>query len=585
MTKKRLLSGLLTGILCLSMLTACSGNDSSKQSKSESSVKSGESQTEGSKTEESKPEESKPEGNKVNDSTMYRLYIRDENKNEKLTARFMNTKSLKTKDVEMKKTAEGDDFFGYSCEEDTSLFNVFALTYGDTTTDYAAFNKYVNGWYHNEGALLPCIEGKELDYEAEYDTKTFKFDGFDKNVYIWKPKDYDAKSSEKYSVIYMFDAQNVISSKIGNRYELWNSCQHVESMMSVTDNKAIIVAIDNNDDRRDDELIPEIGKITDGELTSKMRGGDFCEFIVNDIVPYVEQTYNVYTDPAHNAICGSSFGGLESFYVGMEHPEKFGTAGVFSPSFGIFSEEDWTAYLNKKKFGDSSVFLYIYAGAYVQDMGIVSEYMNNNLVQMGYPKNKIVFSKNENAEHNEIYWRNIYPEFLEAMFTGKVSALESGILVGYVDKTDHANGDKPIEDGFEPITGEKADYVYFDNSETKWDKVCVYWWDGIPVNRVNGDVYEYLEWPGRDMERIEGTDIWRIGTPDGISAIIFNSGVSDEEVKNGVTAYQTADLGFSSAKCAGRMYKIDTTQKPRKQPGWQKTKFKYSIGEWVEYTG
>ena len=107
----------------------------------------------------------------------------------------------------------------------------------------------------------------------------------------------------------------------------------------------------------------------------------------------------------------------------------------------------------------------------------------------------------------------------------------------------------------------------------------------MPVNRVTGDVYEYLEWPGRDMERIEGTDIWRIGTPDGISAIIFNSGVSDAQVMNGEIAYQTADLRYSSTKCAGRVYKIDTTHQPKKQPGWQKTKFKYSVGEWVDYTG
>ena len=593
--RKRMLAGLLSGMLCLSMLTACSDGGSSKESKAESSVSSGESKadeaskTDGSKTEEaSKTEDSKTDGgsgSEKSDSSVYRLFIRDGNKNEKLTAKFMNTQSLETKDVEMKKTSEGADYFGYTCEEDTSKYNVFALTYGDTTTQYAAFNKFVNGWYHNEGALLPCIDGKDLDYEAEYDTKEFEFDGYKKNVYIWKPKDYDAKSADKYSVIYMFDAQNVISSKIGKRYELWNSCQHVESMMSVTDNKAIIVAIDNNDDHRSDELIPDIGDAKGDDFTTKKRGSDFCEFIVNSIVPYVEQNYNVYTDRAHNAICGSSFGGLESFYVGMEHPEKFGTAGVFSASFGVFGEQDWTAYLGKKKFGDESAFLYIYSGAYAADAGVVSQLMNNGLVQMGYPKDKIVNSRNENAEHNEIYWRNIYPEFLEAMFTGKVSGLESGALVSYVDTLDHSDGNKPIDDpdGYEPVTGEKAKYVYFDNSETKWDRVCTYWWDGEPVNKATGEAYEYLDWPGREMERIEGTDIWRIGAPDGISAIIFSSGITDEEVKNGVTAYQTANIAYNTTKCAGRVYKIDMSVKPKKGPGWQKTKFGYSVGEWLDY--
>lgn len=53
----------------------------------------------------------------------------------------------------------------------------------------------------------------------------------------------------------------------------------------------------------------------------------------------MEKNYNVYTDPLHTSICGSSNGGIAAFYMGMERPGKFGTAGVLSPSFRAFDEE------------------------------------------------------------------------------------------------------------------------------------------------------------------------------------------------------------------------------------------------------
>ncbi len=90
-------------------------------------------------------------------------------------------------------------------------------------------------------------------------------------------------------------------------------------------------------------------------------------------------------------------------------------------------------------------------------------------------------------------------------------------------------------------------------------------------------------WPGFEMEQIKGTDIYRVIAPEGATSIIFSNGVTDEEVKNGVYAYQTADLAYKSNENTGKVYTIDLSAKPKKGRGSEKTKSAYLKGEWYEY--
>ena len=142
-----------------------------------------------------------------------------------------------------------------------------------------------------------------------------------------------------------------------------------------------------------------------------------------------------------------------------------------------------------------------------------------------------------------------------------------------------------------------ADYLYFDNSETKWEKVYAYWWNddyALITNKLTGDPYPAntedgkqdlgTSWPGVEMEKIGDTDIYRVIMPVGATSIIFNTGVSDDDVKKGVEAYQTADMKFDESANAGQVYKIDLSQEAKKGRGVEKTKFRYPGGGWTDYT-
>lgn len=193
----------------------------------------------------------------------------------------------------------------------------------------------------------------------------------------------------------------------------------------------------------------------------------------------------------------------------------------------------------------------------------------------------MVFSKYETGEHLIEYWRNILPEYYEAVFTHDVPALEFGVPVKYKNTKDP--NEELLEEMELEMTDIKPGYVYYDNSETKWDKVYAYWWGGMSFNTMTKESYYFGDWPGIEMEQIKGTDIYRIIAPIGVTGIIFDSGVSDRDVANGKEAYQTVDLEYSKDKI-GKVYKIDTSVKPKADPGNMKTKHRYSAGKWSDYS-
>ncbi len=611
MTSKRIFAGLLTGALCLSVLTACSGNDSSESSKEESSVKTQESRSgsddksDNSKTEESKSEDIKKKSPPADG--MCTLYIRDALKNEKMTATFFNTMSGAKTDVEMEKTGEGDDYYAYTCKADTNLYNMVHVTYGNNVVSKdVAFNSYTAGWYLNKNdqiaydPLLPYAEGMDLKYDPKYETKTFQFDGYEKNVYIWTPDDYDPESEEKYDTIYLLDGQSVLTTgrdrDMDNDTESWNVSESVTGMMSVTDNKAIVVCIATPQATRGDELIPNIGKIEEDpnaderhKAKTKQYGNLFADFVCDTVMPYIQENYNVYTEASHNALAGSSLGGLETFYAVLTHPDKFATGGVMSATFGTFEDDVWRNFLSDKVNLENAPFLYIYAGRFGFDNGDVTEEMYNRLIEMGYPKENLLYEKYEEGMHYMVYWRNIFSEFLQAMYLQKVEALECGVPVEYKDRTPNPFAgipqDVPIAPN-DPALKDKNNFVYYDNSETKWEHVYAYWWSsGTPVlNKISGALY-IVDWPGVEMEKIEGTEIYKVIAPEGATNIIFDSGVTDAEVAQGKEAFQTTDLPFILEENAGQIYKIDLSVSPKQGRKSEATKYRYPGGSWSDYNG
>ena len=385
---------LLALVLTALTLAACSGSDKSGSEKSASE---------------------KPAASKTDKSDGHPHYIRAE-KDETVIANFFPKNGDAVASFETEKLKDEDESAIYVCYADTSVYDRVTVTIGERESDRLAFNDYTSGWELSPGRELPFTYDKESTM-PQFDRKEFPYQERNKGIEIWTPADYDPKSPEKYSVIYMTDAQNLYHPNATSTGS-WAVAESAEAMMSQSDNKVIIVGIENMDGWRDDELTPNLGAPTD-ESYADGHGEYFCDFVVNTVMPYIEENYNVYTDREHTAVCGSSSGGIESFYIAMEHPEKFGTVGALSPAFDLFDNDTWKAYLETKDFSAGYPRIYLYCGR-GDDLEKVLyagfESMPDNLASIAYPAENITCDAYETAVHSELYWRIVFPDFLRYLF-------------------------------------------------------------------------------------------------------------------------------------------------------------------------
>lgn len=91
----------------------------------------------------------------------------------------------------------------------------------------------------------------------------------------------------------------------------------------------LVVAIPTNSNR-----LNEYG--TAQPLDYKGRGAHaaaYTRFVVDTVLPLIEQRYHLGATAATTAFLGASLGGLSAFDIAWHHPEHFGTVGVFSGSF------------------------------------------------------------------------------------------------------------------------------------------------------------------------------------------------------------------------------------------------------------
>ncbi len=69
---------------------------------------------------------------------------------------------------------------------------------------------------------------------------------------------------------------------------------------------------------------------------------EFIQDFRNDIQPYVEKNYRVYTDRQHRAIAGLSMGGAQTLNIAIPNLDDFAYIGVFSSGiFGITGSGPW----------------------------------------------------------------------------------------------------------------------------------------------------------------------------------------------------------------------------------------------------
>jgi enterochelin esterase-like enzyme len=137
---------------------------------------------------------------------------------------------------------------------------------------------------------------------------------------IFLPPGY-YQSKDKFPTLYVNDGQDMEAVKMeANLYKLYEKDQIPN---------IIVVAIHTNENR-----LQEYGTAAMPDYKGRgSKAPNYTKFILDELVPYIQQTYQVKREAASTAFMGFSLGGLSAFDISWHHSYIFGKIGVFSGSF------------------------------------------------------------------------------------------------------------------------------------------------------------------------------------------------------------------------------------------------------------
>jgi pimeloyl-ACP methyl ester carboxylesterase len=159
-----------------------------------------------------------------------------------------------------------------------------------------------------------------------------------RNVSVWLPPGYDPKG-KPYAVLYMHDGQNLFDARTGYGNKEWGLDEAAAKVMAEGGmRRAIVVGIWNTPKRLRDYVPAKAFDRLPPRYLDRVRGlyggtplsDGYLKFIVRELKPFIDRSYNVSRARADTAIMGSSMGGLISLYALTEYPEVFGAAGCVS---------------------------------------------------------------------------------------------------------------------------------------------------------------------------------------------------------------------------------------------------------------
>ncbi len=133
------------------------------------------------------------------------------------------------------------------------------------------------------------------------------------------PKEY-AGSNESFPVLYLNDGQDLERLHM---IAVLDALYHQKAIRPF-----ILVAIHCGD------RIQEYGVAAQADYLHRgAKAGLYADFVVHELLPYVQKQYRVSTDPNQSVFAGFSLGGLSAFDLVWHRPDLFRKAGVFSGSF------------------------------------------------------------------------------------------------------------------------------------------------------------------------------------------------------------------------------------------------------------
>jgi enterochelin esterase-like enzyme len=143
-------------------------------------------------------------------------------------------------------------------------------------------------------------------------------DSPDKRVLIYLPPSYDGAKNKRYPTLYILHGFSLGSSLLDDWGEVTK--EWMDKLVAAGQIQEMIVVIPNGQDA-----------YRGGFYTNSEVAGGYEDYIVKDLVAYVDSHYRTIPDAASRGVGGHSMGGYGAFVLGMKHPDVFSATYSLSP--------------------------------------------------------------------------------------------------------------------------------------------------------------------------------------------------------------------------------------------------------------
>jgi predicted alpha/beta superfamily hydrolase len=237
---------------------------------------------------------------------------------------------------------------------------------------------------------------------------------------VYLPPRYHEQPERRFPVLYMHDGQNLFDGATsfvpGMDWHVGHTAD--DFILTGAVQPVIIVGIYNVGKVRIHEYTP-----TKAPRLGGGRADRYAKFLIQEVMPFIQQEYRVLSDPRVTGMGGSSLGGLVSLYLGLKHPQIFGRLAALSPSL-------WWNQRMIHRFAAAApveprprIWLDIGTKEGPRIVHDVEEF-RDVLLQKGWQLGRdLHYQRIEGAEHNEAAWALRVGPFLQFLYPATESTV------------------------------------------------------------------------------------------------------------------------------------------------------------------
>jgi predicted alpha/beta superfamily hydrolase len=247
---------------------------------------------------------------------------------------------------------------------------------------------------------------------------------------VWLPPGYDDEENRdrRYPVLYLNDGQNLFEPATSFTGVEWQVDETADGL--IRENviaPMIIVGIDNAGKARLREYMPYRAFSLQPSLQPSLQamimraqGKRYPDFLLKEVMPFVERNYRVATGAENTGLGGSSLGALIALYTAMVRPGVVGKLLLESPSLWAANRQIIRESRSVKEWPER-----VYLGTGTAEIGnpdrdrsVVDDVREFHAIlrRRGLDERRLRLVIEEGGTHHESAWARRFPEAMRFLF-------------------------------------------------------------------------------------------------------------------------------------------------------------------------